>query len=164
MPRLFQPTAQITRATVTKMAAALLLASSTSLVPAMAQAEVAIEGVVPVELAVVDHSPITCQPDPLVLPSHSVVELKLINNSPNSTVINLDPLLVDQMVLEESDLASSAVTEMQDGFLIGPGQMRTLTIATLEPGSFEMACRSPAATDGTAIGEGINDFGVVRVE
>lgn len=164
MPGFFPPTAHTNHANLRTIAATLLLASSASFLPAMAQADMPIEGVTPVELAVVDHSPITCEPDPLILPSHSLVELRLINNSPNSTVINLDPLLVDQMVLEESDLASGAVAEMQDGFLIGPGQQRTLTIATLEPGSFEMACRSPAVTEGTPAADDINDFGIVRVE
>jgi len=164
MPRLLPPIPQTTHTTLSKVTAVLFLTSSAGLVPTTALADGPFEGIAPVELAVVDHSPVTCEPDPLVLPSHSVVELNLVNNSPNSTIINLDPLLVEQMVLEESVLASGATSEMQDGFLVGPGQDRTLTIATLEPGSFEMTCGSPAASDGSAAAESVRDFGVVRVE
>ncbi|MBO6674849.1 MAG: hypothetical protein JJ908_02080 [Rhizobiales bacterium] len=148
----------------TRLTATLALASTALAAPALAQSSTPIEGIAPVELAVVDHSPVTCEPDPLILPSNSVVELHLINNSINSTVINLDPLLIEQMVLEGNDMAPGAVAEMQDGFLLGPGQERTLTIATLESGSFETACRSPVAGEGRELVEGLNDFGVVRVE
>ncbi|MFN3225058.1 MAG: hypothetical protein ACE360_02265 [Hyphomicrobiales bacterium] len=153
-----------TAVAITRLSASLALATTALAAPALAQSSTPIEGVAPVELAVTNHSPITCEPDPLLLPSNSVVELHLINNSVNSTIINLDPLLIEQMVLEGNDMAPGAVAEMQDGFLLGPGQERTLTIATLEPGSFEMACRSPAAGEGREQVEGLNDFGVVRVE
>lgn len=158
------PTLATTTAVGRGLATILSLASAALATPAVAQSSAPIEGIAPIELAVVDHSPVTCEPDPLILPSNALVELHLTNNSVNSTVINLDPLLIEQMVLEGNDMAPGAVAQMQDGFLLGPSQTRTLTIATLEPGSFEMACRSPATGEGREQVEGLNDFGVIRVE
>lgn len=118
----------------------------------------------PVELAISDHDPLTCAPDPLVLPAGSRVELILVNRSVNSATILIDDLLQAQVQTDGSDLAGAAAAEMTEGYLLGPGQERSLSLITEDPGVFTFECRSPAADDQAGDAPALVFTGLVRVE